>query len=932
MRPNPSKQTGAASLALVSVLLASTTWLLLIGLNSHNNKVLRATDSQIALQQAKQGLLMYAMNYPDFRDKKKQKQKGPGFLPCPDRKNDGMPRSNCAISTGTTLGRLPFRILGLEDLRDASGERLWYAVSNNFRNAQSNYAIINSETPGLLSVDGVTDIVAVIIAPGSPFATQSGRHSTVAADYLEADNATADATVFVTEATGVFNDQLIVITRAELMRSVEQRVLSELRSALGKYRDSDADGTADYDWPWLVPFADPNADYSPLRGWHGTDDDDDDATELRDNRRNFIKAGVQVNDIVRNATDGCIGMVTAVTARTLSVSNLSMGTDNDFDSGDIYYIDRKGLPDLLNGSAGSGSGGLTLRDRSKDFEDLALIPGDVVENSSDGSKGVIETVDDDTLVVKGLSGGTDNAFAVNDRYVIRSNTGRAAAGSNGSKLQDPRVNFITLGVVQGDLIENVTDGSYSRVASVSGTDILLLTGLAFGNDNIFEEDDVYRLARFSSSAGTRYGLLPVHQPGRHFPSAFSVDYAIATGSVLVSSPSGSRSEYDDALRDSVRSSDMNGTINIGIDGGNCIWSTPDIVECVGRSEPFSYVEGRVTTDAATLTDDTKDFNRSRIQRGDIVQHNANKTDPPDDNYIFSQPRISVVSGVTSATSLGTQGLGTISDWVADEYYRIKSATAMLTVSATSNTINFRSTGVVPGDIIEKDDSFSQITVVDDTTLTVELQDGTNGIFNLGDSFIVYYNYINLRQYSVNLRYRGEQSEAAVGGVRQRSVCLGCSAENEIGFESTVTLEDRDDSGAVLGRGRIVIPAGDTAYIKVQGLSFYFSRENGELPEWFIKNKWHKLVYLAHSSEFVPGGDGNCSNAIGDCLTVQGLFATTDENHVVLLTAGMELADDDRSSGDIRNYYEQDNAVKTNDMFTSKGASAVFNDQLRVVAP
>src|SRR5262249_17835018 len=57
----------------------------------------------------------------------------PGDLPCPDLNNDGTAEASCSTLV-SRIGRLPWKTLGLPDLRDGAGERLWYAVSTNFKN------------------------------------------------------------------------------------------------------------------------------------------------------------------------------------------------------------------------------------------------------------------------------------------------------------------------------------------------------------------------------------------------------------------------------------------------------------------------------------------------------------------------------------------------------------------------------------------------------------------------------------------------------------------------------------------------------------------------------------------------------------------------------------------------------------------------------
>ena len=107
----------------------------------------RYAHNQRVLREAKQALLMYAYNYPEFNNE------GPGRLPCPDTDNDvnGLPGDGgpLTIAICTSVGRLPWGDpdLGFFDARDASGERLWYAVSDSFYNLGGG-PVINSDSTG----------------------------------------------------------------------------------------------------------------------------------------------------------------------------------------------------------------------------------------------------------------------------------------------------------------------------------------------------------------------------------------------------------------------------------------------------------------------------------------------------------------------------------------------------------------------------------------------------------------------------------------------------------------------------------------------------------------------------------------------------------------------------------------------------------------
>ena len=277
---NPrSRQTGATLIALVTLVVIASASLLLNELRSgaqleaenhiHNAK---------ALATAKAALIAYAVTYPDNYGAT-DPDAGPGFLPCPDTTDPtlstaGSPDPACGV---TDVGRLPDHIfasgLTLGDVRDAAGERLWYAVHRNFRynpkiHDIAPYDPLNSETVAGITLDGMSDVVAVIISPGPPLEDgvidQSGRKIDPLDidNYLEGDNATTGDDSFASAATGAFNDRVVAITRAELMRVVEKRVLAEVASVLGTYRDSfgvdvDFDGDPDT-YPWLSPFAKPN--------------------------------------------------------------------------------------------------------------------------------------------------------------------------------------------------------------------------------------------------------------------------------------------------------------------------------------------------------------------------------------------------------------------------------------------------------------------------------------------------------------------------------------------------------------------------------------------------------------------------------------------------------------------------------------------------
>ena len=218
----------------------------------------------------------------------------------------------------------------------------------------------------------------------------------------------------------------------------------KMRAVLARYR---AEHSA---YPWLTPFADPHADNRVLRGSHTGNND---AVILTDKRKNFIVWGVRPNDLVRNVTDGSVAVVKVVNKKTLEVVGHGTGMENDFDKRDVYFIELRGLAHTLSGTAATGSRDFILEDTSRNFKELGVVPGDVIENLSDGSSGTISTVSRTELTLGRLSGGIENDFDFGELYRLRTNTGVAASGSLGFTLIDPRADFIARGIANGDMVE-----------------------------------------------------------------------------------------------------------------------------------------------------------------------------------------------------------------------------------------------------------------------------------------------------------------------------------------------------------------------------------------------------------------------------------------------------------------------------------------------
>ena len=248
------RDAGAALLLFVAACVVMATAMLAGRLSAGGVRQLMDRRTAAALAEARAALIGYAASDPNR----------PGELPCPDFDGDGrvtVAQDYRGTHCRTLTGWLPTYTLRLEDLRDGAGERLWYAVTDEYRAGAP--TPLSSETPGRLSLDGRADVVAVLFAPGEALEGQARGRGTSAdlaiGDHLEGGSAAPGARDFLTGGAAT-NDRALAITRADLMAAVEQRVLSEVGRALAEYaRWTDrGDGGA---FPWPLPFGtDPACD------------------------------------------------------------------------------------------------------------------------------------------------------------------------------------------------------------------------------------------------------------------------------------------------------------------------------------------------------------------------------------------------------------------------------------------------------------------------------------------------------------------------------------------------------------------------------------------------------------------------------------------------------------------------------------------------
>ena len=243
------KQRGAALMVMLVIMIIGSAAFLVSSLSRLGLSIERAKITSDALAQAKEALISRAVVDATH----------PGSLPCPDLltnipgtnvPNDGAADLLSGNNCPSYIGRLPWKTLGLPDLRDESGERLWYALSPNFRDDNSNP--VNSSNKGTLLVydnSGTTlltppgsEAVAIIFSPGNIGASQQRdtANQNSPQNYLDIgpnsrNNAIAGGPFIAADKTNSFNDRLMIISADDIIPTVEMRVTKELATAFANY-------------------------------------------------------------------------------------------------------------------------------------------------------------------------------------------------------------------------------------------------------------------------------------------------------------------------------------------------------------------------------------------------------------------------------------------------------------------------------------------------------------------------------------------------------------------------------------------------------------------------------------------------------------------------------------------------------------------------
>ena len=289
-----STQHGNALMALAALLVLGGILLTLSSFGFTKVRVDRDRATNEALARAKDALIAYAVS--DLGR--------PGELPCPDVNDDGkiiLGEDMVGSACTSLIGRLPWVTLGLPDLRDDAGERLWYALSNDFHangtvplNSDTAYRAANVSL-SIIGAAPAANLVAVVFSAGATLrradGVQQARGCTVGTDcdatfkcttapatvtakcnpmnYLDLDsgedNANLANRIFVSATRSeAFNDRLMPVFSDDIMHLVERRaarqLVQHLRDHFNAWENSIIVAGANKGfYPFAVPWNDPSS-------------------------------------------------------------------------------------------------------------------------------------------------------------------------------------------------------------------------------------------------------------------------------------------------------------------------------------------------------------------------------------------------------------------------------------------------------------------------------------------------------------------------------------------------------------------------------------------------------------------------------------------------------------------------------------------------
>ena len=235
-----SVQHGAVLFVATLLLLVAIAFAFATFVASPSGEAARGRVTESALAEAREALLAYAADRPI------NAVVGPGYLPCPDVDDDGWAEPTCGSLSGDTgqeerLGRLPWKTLGVPDLRDGAGERLWYAVSAKYKgllNCAGSAACVDMSPDVALGTITVRDASGALVHDGTivdPLRASEGGAVAIVIAAGAGGRLTAHNAGFIDRSADGFTQgtqRLLAIGYRDLMPRVMRRVALEVGACL----------------------------------------------------------------------------------------------------------------------------------------------------------------------------------------------------------------------------------------------------------------------------------------------------------------------------------------------------------------------------------------------------------------------------------------------------------------------------------------------------------------------------------------------------------------------------------------------------------------------------------------------------------------------------------------------------------------------------
>jgi hypothetical protein len=122
-------------------------------------------------------------------------------------------------------------------------------------------------------------------------------------------------------------------------------------------------------------------------------------------------------------------------------------------------------------------------------------------------------------------------------------------------------------------------------------------------------------------------------------------------------------------------------------------------------------------------------------------------------------------------------------------------------------------------------------------------------------------------------------------------------------------------------------------MRIGGWRYSMDVDAGDLPEWFVRNKWYQYVVAAYDDGDAPGGTTCTAGA--NCLTINiknaanATISTKDSVRALVMLSGNELSGQTWGAAAISDYFDEAENTDADDIFDRHPESGTYNDLIRM---